>query len=278
MPTLSIKGLKEEYQPYEPVNLTLKAPPSKSSISISVRDDFRRDCLYDDSNILTEMLLSSEIRGFVPQPGWYFEADDEEHRAALDLLMMTQGWRRFDWRSMAVAGAWDITQPAERAPILIGTTYKNVIVDFVEGEETNNEKEDEEEYPFSEDGRSPHEDDYYETREKVFVLTEADVTGSYSRIKGVTIPDDFSFDRTEEHIGKALPLEIAQLRDEEGNLVMWWVRSPERTGHFWWDETRLYTEPAHVSYLDDGSITMTRYLSDWPPYIRPALWVDLSIE
>ncbi len=164
MPTLSIKGLKEEYQPYEPVNLTLKAPPSKSSISISVRDDFRRDCLYDDSNILTEMLLSSEIRGFVPQPGWYFEADDEEHRAALDLLMMTQGWRRFDWRSMAVAGAWDITQPAERAPILIGTTYKNVIVDFVEGEETNNEKEDEEEYPFSEDGRSPHEDDYYETK------------------------------------------------------------------------------------------------------------------
>ena len=164
MPTLSIKGLKEEYQPYEPVNLTLKAPPSKSSISISVRDDFRRDCLYDDSNILTEMLLSSEIRGFVPQPGWYFEADDEEHRAALDLLMMTQGWRRFDWRSMAVAGAWNITQPAERAPILIGTTYKNVIVDFVEGEETNNEKEDEEEYPFSEDGRSLHEDGYYEVK------------------------------------------------------------------------------------------------------------------
>ncbi len=163
-PTLSIEGLKEEYQPYEPVNLTLKAPPSKSSISISVRDDFRRDCLYDDSNILTEMLLASEIRGFVPQPGWYFEADDEEHRAALDLLMMTQGWRRFDWRIMAVAGAWDITQPAEQAPILIGNTYKNIIVDFVEGEETNNEKEDEEEYPFSEDGRSLHEDGYYEVK------------------------------------------------------------------------------------------------------------------
>ncbi len=163
MPTLSIEGLKEEYQPYEPVNLTLKAPRGKNQVSLTVRDDNNRDCLYDDSNILTEMLLSSEIRGFVPQPGWYFEADDEEHRAALDLLMMTQGWRRFDWRSMAVAGAWDITQPAERAPILIGNTYKNVIVDFVEGEETNNEKEDEE-YPFSEDGINPHEDDYYETK------------------------------------------------------------------------------------------------------------------
>ena len=163
MPTLSIEGLKEEYQPYEPVNLTLKAPQGKNYVSLTVRDDNNRDCLYDNSNILIEMLLSSEIRGFVPQPGWYFEADDEEHRAALDLLMMTQGWRRFDWRSMAVAGAWDITQPAERAPILIGNTYKNVIVDFVEGEETNNEKEDEE-YPFSEDGRNPHEDDYYETK------------------------------------------------------------------------------------------------------------------
>ena len=163
MPTLSIEGLKEEYQPYEPVNLTLKAPRGKNQVSLTVRDDNNRDCLYDDSNILIEMLLSSEIRGFVPQPGWYFEADDEEHRAALDLLMMTQGWRRFDWRSMAVAGAWDITQPAERAPILIGNTYKNVIVDFVEGEETNNEKEDEE-YPFSEDGRNPREDDYYETK------------------------------------------------------------------------------------------------------------------
>ena len=163
MPTLSIEGLKEEYQPYEPVNLTLKAPQGKNYVSLTVRDDNNRDCLYDNSNILTEMLLASEIRGFVPQPGWYFEADDEEHRAALDLLMMTQGWRRFDWRSMAVAGAWDITQPAERAPILIGNTYKNVIVDFVEGEETNNEKEDEE-YPFSEDGRNPHEDDYYETK------------------------------------------------------------------------------------------------------------------
>ena len=163
MPTLSIEGLKEEYQPYEPVNLTLKAPRGKNQVSLTVRDDNNRDCLYDDSNILIEMLLSSEIRGFVPQPGWYFEADDEEHRAALDLLMMTQGWRRFDWRSMAVAGAWDITQPAERAPILIGNTYKNDIVDFVEGEETNNEKEDEE-YPFSEDGRNPREDDYYETK------------------------------------------------------------------------------------------------------------------
>ena len=170
-PTLFVEGLKEEYQPYEPINIKVKASqntPQKGEqgggFSLTVRDDSRRDCLYDDSNILTEMLLASEIRGFVPQPGWFFESDDEEHRVALDLLMMTQGWRRFDWRSMAVAGAWDITQPAEKAPILIGHTFKNVIPDFtIDGELINQELEPED--PFDENGRNPHDGDgYYEVK------------------------------------------------------------------------------------------------------------------
>ena len=84
------------------------------------------DILFDNGNILTEMLLSSEIRGFVPNPGWYFERDDEEHHQALDLLMMTQGWRRFNWRDMAVRGVWDLTQPDEQAPIIDGYVTKYV--------------------------------------------------------------------------------------------------------------------------------------------------------
>ena len=185
-PTLSIEGLKEEYQPFGKVKLKVKAPspnPSpeeegrfaaeslpprgevwRGAISFSVRDAYRSDCLYDDSNILTEMLLSSEIRGFVPQPGWYFEADDSLHRAALDLLMLTQGWRRFDWRSMAVAGTWDITQPAEKTPILIGNTYRNVLADFVDADKVNSVLENGDENAFSEDGRNPDEGGGYATR------------------------------------------------------------------------------------------------------------------
>ncbi len=124
-PTLSISGMKEEYTPHEPVTLLLKTVEGRSNVSLAVRDKGRSDLLYDNGNILTEMLLASEIRGFVPHPGWYFEQDDEERRRALDLLMMTQGWRRFDWRSMAIQGAWELTQPAEQAPIIIGNTYNN---------------------------------------------------------------------------------------------------------------------------------------------------------
>ena len=124
-PTLTITGLKTEYKPCEPVSLTLRSVEGRSNISLTVRDGDRSDCLYDNGNILTEMLLSSEIRGFVPHPGWYFEQDDQKHRAALDLLMMTQGWRRFDWKSMAVRDAWELSQPAEQSPILVCSTYNN---------------------------------------------------------------------------------------------------------------------------------------------------------
>lgn len=123
-PTLDIQGLKPEYAPYEPVSLRVKARQAGGSVSLTVRDDNMRDFLYDNGSILTEMLLASEIRGFVPNPGWYFERDDEERRTALDLLMMTQGWRRFRWQDMAVRGAWELSQPAEQAPILRGRVYK----------------------------------------------------------------------------------------------------------------------------------------------------------
>ena len=123
-PTLDIQGLKPEYAPYEPVSLRVKARQAGGSVSLTVRDDNMRDFLYDNGSILTEMLLASEIRGFVPNPGWYFERNDEERRTALDLLMMTQGWRRFRWQDMAVRGAWELSQPAEQAPILRGRVYK----------------------------------------------------------------------------------------------------------------------------------------------------------
>ncbi len=117
-PSLTISGIKEDYQPYEQVDLQVTAPylagkAGGGSLSLAVRDASTSDYIYDSGNILTEMLLSSEIRGFVPQPQYFFEADDEEHRTALDLLMMTQGWRRFDWKAMATPGAFELTQPAE---------------------------------------------------------------------------------------------------------------------------------------------------------------------
>ena len=121
---LQVEGLREEYAPYERMELSVSGQKSSTPISVSIRDGYMHETLYDNASIMAEMLLSSEIRGFVPDPGWYFEEDDENRRQGLDLLMQTQGWRRFKWRDMAVKGEWELTEPAEKAQVVTGRLYR----------------------------------------------------------------------------------------------------------------------------------------------------------
>jgi hypothetical protein len=69
--------------------------PIRATGSITIFDDSVHP--YDDygSNILTGILLESEIKGHIENPGFYF-SDHENAAEYLDLLMMTQGWRAYD--------------------------------------------------------------------------------------------------------------------------------------------------------------------------------------
>lgn len=125
---IQFDGLRDVYEPYEQVQLGITAPAQGGSMSLSIRDAAHRDVLFDNASLLTEMLLTSEIKGFVPNPEWFFVRNDYSHNHALDLLMMTQGWRRFDWQDMAIEGRWGLTQVAERTPVITGKVY-----DFMEG-------------------------------------------------------------------------------------------------------------------------------------------------
>ena len=101
-PLITVEGIKQEYAPFEPIELRMKLLRyHDADVSLAVRDHATDETTYDNGTMLTEMLLASEIKGLVENPGWYFEADDSLHRHALDLLMMVQGWRRHDWRMMA---------------------------------------------------------------------------------------------------------------------------------------------------------------------------------
>ena len=122
-PTLTFNGAKEQYKPYEQISLGVQGVQGNTRISVAVRDAVRGSRNDDTGNILTEMLLASEIKGFVPQPEWYFEADDERHNRALDLLMMVQGWRRFDWKEMAVKGKFIPVHPVEKTPYIFGAVH-----------------------------------------------------------------------------------------------------------------------------------------------------------
>ena len=45
-------------------------------------------------------MLTSDIKGYVHQPGYYFSSEADSVAAHLDLVMMTNGWRRFKWEEV----------------------------------------------------------------------------------------------------------------------------------------------------------------------------------
>lgn len=123
--TLSFSGLsKKETDPYAPVKVEIRGGVPGSSLSVAVRDAAHTEYLYDNNNIMTEMLLSSQVKGFVENPTYFFEKDDSEHQRALDLLLMVQGWRRYDWRSMSTPGAFELLHQPERTPLMTGTVNR----------------------------------------------------------------------------------------------------------------------------------------------------------
>ena len=97
---ITIRQNKAHYKPFEKVKMRIETTnKEKQHLSLAVRDAADYGTGYDD-DIRTYMLLSSELKGYIEHPRYYFETDDEEHRSALDLLMMVQGWSRYSLERM----------------------------------------------------------------------------------------------------------------------------------------------------------------------------------
>jgi hypothetical protein len=54
----------------------------------------------DVDNLVSHFLLTNEIKGRVFKPSYYFEANDPVHQDNLDLVMMTNGWRKYSWNQL----------------------------------------------------------------------------------------------------------------------------------------------------------------------------------
>ena len=144
--TLQVEGLKNQYAPYEEIELKLSLNDTSaitgSHVSLSVRDRSTDEPSHDDGTMLTEMLLGSELKGFVESPGYYFEMDDSIHRKHLDLLMMVQGWRRYEWRKMADVERFDLPYLPEKFQTIGGCVNKhreNYDIDFKKASNLKNE-------------------------------------------------------------------------------------------------------------------------------------------
>ena len=97
---------KPEYGKREKVNIKLKAinasgDPASGHFSVAViHEDKASLDKKAGNNILTDLLLTSDLKGYVEQPNYYFIDTTTTARKNLDLLMLTQGYRRFEWEQI----------------------------------------------------------------------------------------------------------------------------------------------------------------------------------
>ena len=100
--TLNTDSMSRQSCDKEVIELTLtdqEGNPFRDRFCLSVRDATDYGGGRTD-NLQTNLLLSSDLRGYIHDPAWYLEADDEEHREALNLLTLVQGWERYEWQTM----------------------------------------------------------------------------------------------------------------------------------------------------------------------------------
>jgi len=97
---------KDRYETREKVVLKIKVTdengqPVVANFGANVYDKLYRN-VDDPENILTHYYLSSQLRGKIYDPGFYFDTKNKDREGALDLLLLTQGWRRYVWSEEAL--------------------------------------------------------------------------------------------------------------------------------------------------------------------------------
>jgi hypothetical protein len=115
--SLKITPDKANYKTREKVTLNLEATdaegkPVEGNFSVAVTDASQVISEPFQENLLTYLLMSSDasnlsstdyytaLRGNIEQPAYYFDKENANAARHLDILMMTQGWRRFIWRDL----------------------------------------------------------------------------------------------------------------------------------------------------------------------------------
>lgn len=102
--TVSVFADKPVYEKREKIVLDIclddaRGVEEKGSFSVAVTDD--RDLLPDTtSSILSDLLLTSELKGYIEYPSYYLQPENRQAINAADVLMLTQGWRRYDISSL----------------------------------------------------------------------------------------------------------------------------------------------------------------------------------
>jgi len=128
---IKVQSDKNEYQNFEQVNMNVftqdKADnPIETTLSLAIRDRKNEIPSSYKETLQSNLLLSSDLKGYISNPEYYFESVDKEHCLALDLLMLTQGYRRYSWSEMAGVTPFKPTHKIEEGIVINGKVKSTI--------------------------------------------------------------------------------------------------------------------------------------------------------
>ncbi|MFA6275118.1 MAG: TonB-dependent receptor [Pedobacter sp.] len=127
---LDFENLKPTYSKKAVVDLSITATnnekPVQGSFSVAITNTNVVDPdPENESNILTSLLLTSDLVGYVEKPNHYFLKNDITTKIELDQLLLTQGWRKINWDTISSSQLPTINYPAEKNMKISGLVTNN---------------------------------------------------------------------------------------------------------------------------------------------------------
>ena len=91
---------------------------TNANLSLSITDGLSNAA--PDNSIVSQLLLAGDLKGYIHRPAYYFSSDADSVSDHLDLVMLTNGWRRFSWKEIFN----DYNKPTH---FLMDTSYMNLL-------------------------------------------------------------------------------------------------------------------------------------------------------
>jgi hypothetical protein len=101
---VKLNNFQQDYLPRKKVNISVTTSDTNGqslnadmSVAVYLTDSLQPE---QEINLLNYLWLSSDLKGTIESPQYYFENPGAEVDKATDNLMLTQGWRRFKWENV----------------------------------------------------------------------------------------------------------------------------------------------------------------------------------
>ncbi len=116
---IDIKTNAAVYSPRDSTIVDIKVTtedgkPVQGSFSLAAVDADQIDASLSEENIMTSLLLTSDLKGYINNPSRFFSKAGLEQTEPLDLIMLTHGWRRFAWKDLLADKYPDVNYGVEQ--------------------------------------------------------------------------------------------------------------------------------------------------------------------